>query len=95
MIYVYGAKHLRTVHSTSAPRKGAWADRDGLAAAQGVDKKARAVPPARGAIPLVFGTGGRPSDEAASFARSYGVDLDGGERSELLGGLWRQFSRTL
>ena len=87
---------ITCVHSTYAPRRGARADRDGLAAAQAVDGKRDRYPPHGGElVPLVFETGGRPSDEAASFVRSYGAALDDGERSELLSGLWRQISRTI
>ena len=69
--------------------------KDGLAAAQAVEQKRERYPPRGGElVPLVFETGGRPSDEAASFVRSYGADIDDGDRSELLGGLWRQISRT-
>ena len=94
--HVYVDWSITCVHSTYAPRRGARADRDGLAAAQAVDKKRERYPPHGGElVPLVFETGGRPSDEAASFVRSYGADLEDGERSELPGGLWRQISRTL
>eukprot|EP00959_Pyramimonas_sp_CCMP1952_P023680 497554-Pyramimonas_sp.AAC.1 len=37
---------------------------------------------------------GTPRDAAASFVRSYGVGLADCDRSELLGGFWRQISRT-
>ena len=94
--HVYVDWSITCVHSTYAPRRGARADRDGLAAAQMVEQKRERYPPHGGElVPLVFETGGRPSDEAASFVRSYGADLDDGDRSELLGGLWRQISRTL
>ena len=87
---------ITCVHSTNAPRRGARAETDGLAAAQAVEKKRDRYPPHGGElVPLVFETGGRPSDEATSFVRSYGADLDDGDRSELLGGLCRQISRTL
>ena len=83
-------------HSAYAPRRHARAHKDGLAATQMVEVK-RARYPARGGelVPLVFEAGGRPSDEAAAFLRSYGVGLSDVERSAALGGLWRQLSRTL
>ena len=44
---------------------------------------------------MVFETGGRPSDEAVSFVRSYGANLDDAGRSEVLSRIWRDISRTL
>ena len=44
---------------------------------------------------MVFETGGRPSDEAASFVRSCGANLDDADRSELLSWIRRYISRTL
>ena len=56
----------------------------------------RGAPPQGGElVPLVFESGGRPSDEAVAFFRSYGHGLPMGERSEVLGTLWRRLSRTL
>ena len=88
---------MTCVHSTYAPRRLARSHRDGLAAAQQVDEKRRRYPPREGhdLIPMVFETGGRPSDEALAFVRSYGANLDDDERSELLSSLWRGISRTL
>ena len=85
------------VHSTYAPRRHARAERDGLAAAQMVDAKRDRYPPREGLdlVPMVFETGGRPSDEAVSFVRSYGANLDDAGRSEVLSRIWRDISRTL
>ena len=43
-----------------------------------VDAKRDRYPPREGLdlVPMVFETGGRPSDEAVSFVRSYGANLD-------------------
>ena len=58
-------------------------------------KRAR-YPPSGGELaPLVFETGGRPSDEAVAFMRCYGHDLSEAERAAVLGDLWRGVSRTL
>ncbi len=55
------------------------------------------TPPREGLdlVPMVFETGGRPSDEAVSFVRSYGASLEDADRSELLSRIWRDISRTL
>ena len=58
-------------------------------------KRARYPPRGGELVPLVFEAGGRPSDEAAAFLRSYGDGLSDVERAAALGGLWRQLSRTL
>ena len=44
---------------------------------------------------MVFEAGGRPSEEAAAFVRSYGANLEDDERGELLSRLWRDISATL
>ena len=84
-------------HSTYAPRRQAQSHRSGLAAAQEVDSKRDRYPPRQGLelVPMVFEAGGRPSEEAAAFVRSYGADLGEDERGELLGRLWRDISVTL
>ena len=83
-------------HSDYAPRRSARSNKDGLAAAQQVDVKRARYPPSGGAlVPLVFETGGRASDEAVAFFRSYGSDLPEAERVEVLSDLWRRLSRTL
>ena len=68
-----------------------------MAAAQEVDSKRTRYPPRQGLelIPMVLEAGGRPSEEAAAFVRSYGADLEEDERGELLGRLWREISVTL
>ena len=62
-----------------------------------VEVKRTRYPPVGGAelVPLVFEAGGRPSDEAAAFIRSYGHELSDIERAAVLGGLWRRLSRKL
>ena len=44
---------------------------------------------------MVFEAGGRPSEEAAAFVRTYGADLEKDARGELLSRLWRDISATL
>ena len=44
---------------------------------------------------MVFESGGRPSDEAVAFVRSYGHGLDDAERAVVIGDTWRQLSRML
>ncbi len=83
-------------HSTYEPRRRARANKDGLTAAQMVEEKRDRYPPQHGNLaPLVFESGGRPSDEAASFIRGYGHDLSNAEKSQTLSTFWRQLSRTL
>ena len=83
-------------YSTNEPRRVARSRNDGVAAAQQVAVKRARYPPAGGELaPLVFETGGRPSDEALAFMRCYGHDLPEGERAEALGDVWRGLSRTL
>ena len=61
-----------------------------------VEVKRTRYPPRGGElVPLVFEAGGRPSDEAATFIRSYGHGLSDAERAVALGGLWRRLSRVL
>ena len=68
----------------------------GVAAAQEVAVKRARYPPSGGELaPLVFESGGRPSDEALAFMRCYGHDLSDTDRAEALGDLWRRLSRTL
>ena len=84
-------------HSTYAPRRHARSNKDGLAASNMVDVKRHRYPPSGGLelVPMVFETGGRPSDEAITFLRTYGHGLEDAERAEALGGLWRRLSRKL
>ena len=62
-----------------------------------VEHKRARYPPGPGLelVPMVFEAGGRPSEEAAAFIRSYGGGLGDEERSELLSRLWREISVTL
>ena len=83
-------------HSTYAPRRHARSHKDGLAASNMVDTKRARYPPSGGElVPLVFETGGRPSEEAVAFIRTYGHGLADEERAEILGGFWRRLSRKL
>ena len=79
-------------HSDYAPRRHARAHKDGLAASQMVDVKRTRYPPMGGAelVPLEFEAGGRPSDKAAAFIRSYGHGLSDDERAAVVGRFWRQ-----
>ena len=83
-------------YSTYEPRRRARSNKDGLAASQKVQEKRERYPPEGGELaPLVFESGGRPSDEAVAFIRCYGHGLPAAERTETLSTLWRRISRTL
>ena len=83
-------------HSTYAPRRSARSNKDGLAAAHMVDTKRARYPPHGGElVPLVFESGGRASDEAIAFIRSYATGLEATERAEVLSAMWRRASRVL
>ena len=91
---VYVDWSITCEHSTYAPRRQACSNNDGVAAAAMVQEKRSRYPPEHGnLVPLVFETGGRPSDEAAEFIRTYGQGMDTAERGAALGTVWRQFSR--
>ena len=84
-------------YSTYAPRRQARSRRSGLAAAQMVEDKRARYPPRPGVelVPMVFEAGGRPSEEAAAFLRSYGSGLEDEDRSVILSSLWRDISVAL
>ena len=83
-------------YSTHGPRRQARSNNDGVAAAQMVHDKRDRYPPQHGNLaPLVFESGGRPSDTAVEFIRSYGHGRDDAERAQVLGTFWRQISRRL
>ena len=83
-------------HTTYQPRRRARANKDGLAAAEAVDKKRSSYPPEGGEmIPAVLESGGRPADELVALVRSYGQDLDAGGRATVIATAWRQMHRTL
>ena len=44
---------------------------------------------------MAFESGGRPSDEARSFVKSYGHELPPAESAEVVSRAWRQISRVL
>ena len=72
------------------------AGRDGVAAEQRANEKRCRYPPAGGElVPLVFESGGRPCDAAATFVRGYAHGLDAVERADVLAKFWRRLSRTL
>ncbi len=83
-------------HSGYEPSQRARANKDGLAASNGVDDKRRRYPPAGGdLVPLVFEAGGRPSAETISWVRSRAHELPQDERSEVIRYAWQEFSRIL
>ena len=83
-------------HSGYEPRQRARAGKDGVAAADAVRGKRRRYPPSGGElVPLVFEAGGRPADETVAFVRSWAVDLEGAERSQVIRYAWQQYSTLL
>jgi hypothetical protein len=83
-------------HSTNFPRRRARSNKDGLAAAQAVDKKRTRYPPEGiELVPAALESGGRPADELVALIRSYGHGLPDAERSVIISRTWRQLSRTL
>jgi hypothetical protein len=83
-------------HSNYEPRRRARSNKDGLAATQMVSEKRSRYPPDHGELaPLVFESGGRPSDEAVAFIRGYGHGLAPAEKTDALSTVWRHLSRTL
>ncbi len=87
---------MTCAHSGYEPRQRARAGKDGVAAADAVRYKRRRYPPSGGElVPLVFEAGGRPADEIVTFVRSWGVDLDNTERSEVIRFAWQQYSCVL
>ena len=83
-------------HCGYAPRQRVRAGRDGAAACDAVRDKRRRYPPSGGElVPLVFEAGGRPAEETVAFVRSWGVDADPAERSQIIRFAWQQYSCTL
>ena len=67
-----------------------------MAASESVRGKRIRYPPSGGElVPLVFEAGGRPAEETVAFVRSWGVDLEDAERSEVLRFAWQQYSTVL
>ena len=65
------------------PRQWARANKDGVAAADGVRMERRRYPPSGGElVPLVFEAAGRPSKETVAFVRSWALELDDAERAK-------------
>ena len=53
-------------------------------------------PPSGGElVPLVFEAGGRPAEETVAFVRSWGLELDQAERSNVIRYAWQQYSTVL
>ena len=46
-------------------------------------------------MPAVLESGGRPCDELVTLVKSYGKGLSLSDRSEVIGGMWCDISRTL
>ena len=83
-------------HSGYGPRQQARAGRDGVAAADAVRGKRLRYPPSGGElVPLVFEAGGRPADETVAFVRSWGLELNPAERSQMIRHAYQQFSTIL
>ena len=88
--------NVTCAHSGYAPRQQARAGKDGVAAAGAVRGKRLRYPPSGGELaPLVFEAGGRPAEETVAFVRSWGLDLDDSERSEVIRFAWQQYSNVL
>ena len=58
-------------------------------------KRLRYPPTGGELVPLVFEAGGRPAEETVAFVRSWGLDLDDAERSEVIRFAWQQYSNVL
>ena len=81
---------------TQLPRQRVRAGRDGTPAYDAVREKRRRYPPTGGElVPLVFEAGGRPADETVAFVRSWGVDAEPAERSDIIRFAWQQYSCVL
>ena len=59
------------------------------------DKRRRYPPSGGELVPLVFEAGGRPADETVAFVRSWAVDADPAERSQIIRFAWQQYSSVL
>ena len=83
-------------HSDDQSRQRARANKDGLAAANAVDRKRGRYPPSGGElVPVAFETGGRPAEETAAYVRSWGHGLDAEERTLVIRQAWQQLSVVL
>jgi hypothetical protein len=58
-------------------------------------KRYRYPPSGSELVPLVFEAGGRPADETVSFVRSWGLELDQAEPSNVIRYAWQQYSTVL
>ena len=46
-------------------------------------------------MPRVFEAGGRPAEETVALVRSWGLELDQAERSNVIRYAWQQYSTVL
>ena len=93
---IYVDTKVTCAHSGYEPRQQARAGRDGVAAADAVRGKRIHYPPSGGElVPLVFEAGSRPAEETVAFVRSWGLDLDLAERSQVIRFAWQQYSTVL
>ena len=87
---------MTCAHSGYQPCQRARTSKDGVAAADAVRGKRTRYPPSGGKlIPLVFEAGGRPAEETVEFVRSWGLELDPAERSNVIRYAWQQYSTVL
>ncbi len=76
---------MTCAHTGYQPCQWARASKDGVAAADAVRGKRTCYPPSGGElVPLVFEAGGRPAEETVEFIRSWGLELDPAERSNVI-----------
>ena len=87
---------MTCAHSGYQPCQRARAGRDGAAAADAVRGKRSRYPPSGGELVLlVFEAGARPAEETVAFVRSWGLELDQAERSNVIRYAWQQYSTVL
>jgi hypothetical protein len=60
-----------------------------------IRKRSRYPPSGGELVPLVFEAGGRPAEETVAFVRSWGLELDQAERSNVIRYAWQQYSTVL
>ena len=93
---VYVDTMVICAHSGYAPRQQARAGRDGVAAADGGRSKRHRYPSHGGElVPLVFEAGGRPAEETVAWVRSWGLEMDDADRSNVIRYAWQQYSNVL
>jgi hypothetical protein len=93
---IYVDTKVTCAHSGYQPRQQARAGKDGVAAADAVRGKRLRYPPSGGElVPLIFEAGGRPATETVEFVRSWGLNLELVERSQVIRHAWQQYSCVL